>query len=259
VYLADLAQWLGMPEASTEEELIARARQITAAQSRIAAAAPPTDLSRPWGTGNPVAWAEATDRITASSAGFWQAKHREAPAEVEATLIQLTPVPRSLLAASLPVVDLLEEAYEAMFAGVPTSGAPAAGTRRTSASYQPPPVIAGPAPTDFRNAVEELRSTHPQLVAAAERGVPAPSMFSGGDYPTSTASGLSPTALYGLPWRARLAAAWEPDLAQAHRIVEECAAGDPWGLEQSLAGSPAVRDYVAQVRAWAATSGVNAE
>jgi hypothetical protein len=76
-------------------------------------------------------------------------------------------------------------------------------------------------------------------------------MFVGwGDFPTATASGIPPEALNHLPWRARLAAAHEPDRVKAFQMTQDF--GGPQGdaLSVELDGHAAVRNYVAQVNAW---------
>jgi hypothetical protein len=176
----------------------------------------------------------------------------------------------------LPQLRILAEAYgigstdsgddeiDAMFnyPGSPSQrrppGAPAPGPTSVAAAARVPQVEASPARTTYSNAVEELRASHPDLVRAAERGGPPPTMFATGDYPTTTASGIDASALHGLPWRARLAAAWEPTLAKAHAVVENYSDPEfgPWQAAQDFARHPAVLDYVSRVNSWAATSGL---
>lgn len=222
----------------------------------------------PWAGEHPVDWAARTDRIAASSAASWHARHQTDPAAVEATLRQLYPTPHiRVFAAALGIADGpadTDAEYAHLFPPTPAARSSRTSSRTTSISAAGliPEVDASPPRprTVYRNPVEELRATHPELVAAAERGGRAPTMFAGGDLPSSSASGIDPKALAALPWRARLAAAWEPTLVEAHRLAEEYA--DPelgaWMSSQALANHPAVRDYIGRVNNWAATSGLDA-
>jgi hypothetical protein len=127
----------------------------------------------------------------------------------------------------------------------------ASGPPRTIAS---PPMSTG----GYASYVEELRQSSPGLIGAAERGGPPPQLFANGNYPASTASGLDPQALVGLPWRARAAAAWEPNLAKAHAIAEQYGGDEygEWEAAQDLNRHPAVTDHISNVNQWAATSGL---
>lgn len=248
---ADAARLLGLPATATEEQVLAALRQ------RVQASA------RPWGSGDPVDWAVRGERIAASSADWWRTRHREDPAGVERTLMQLHPVTGlHWLTAAAARIDDEDDELDREIAHLSPPGSPgrrnATGPSYVAASAYAPGVDASPPMAGYANAVEELRSTHPALVRAAERGGPAPTMFAGGDYPSSTASGIDPRALDSLPWRARLAASWEPTLAGAHRIAEQYTDDEigAWEASQDLGRKPAVADYIAHVQQWAATSGL---
>lgn len=134
-----------------------------------------------------------------------------------------------------------------------------AGLAAAGAVSRIPQVTASPpTPRAYANAVEEIRSHHPELIAAALADVPAPELFPGsGDYPQATASGIDPAALAGLPWRARLAAAWEGNRVAAFRITQDF--GGPGGDIDAfgeLGGHPAVTAYVNAVMNWFATAGI---
>jgi hypothetical protein len=124
-------------------------------------------------------------------------------------------------------------------------------------------IVASPtrSATTYANAVEELRARHAQSVANAESAVAAPEMFAGsGDYALATASGIDPAAVNVLPWRARLAAAWEPSRAKAFRLTQDF--GDADGEAHAaleLGSNAAVRRYVSSVESWYATAGIGSD
>jgi hypothetical protein len=138
----------------------------------------------------------------------------------------------------------------------------ASGGRVTAAGYvsSRPAVDASPprSTATYANAVEELRARYPHSVATAEAAVPAPELFGGtGNYPAATASGIDPAALSGLPWRARLAAAWEPDRAKAFAITQTFGGPDGEYLAaMELSRNSAVKNYISTVEGWYGTAGV---
>jgi hypothetical protein len=234
----------------------------------------------PWGYGDPISWGIATGRLMPADRPQWTANFANDPAGTAALLPFLTPAaPAVRIAASAPAVD---DEYSTLFGGdeldrevqrlSPPQPVQASGAEDGPSEYgllygsSPVPVTASgpprtiaspPMPTGYASYVEELRGSSPGLVAAAERGGPPPRLFANGDYPTSTASGLDPQALVGLPWRARLAAAWEPTMASAHQIAERYADEyGEWMAASDLSRHPAVTDHVTAVHAWAATSGL---
>lgn len=216
-----------------------------------------TEAGQPW-PGDPVEYAILTDRLNPAGADFWRARHRAEPAAVEATLRQLHPFPEArLTAAALDRVAVglgrTPDAYDAVY------GPDDQPTSVTASGYEQPRTAASPPrpSATYPTAVEEIRASHPQLVAQTERGGPAPQMFAAGDLPASTASGLDPAALVGLPWRVKLAAAWAPTLADAHRLAEMYAdADDAYFANADLANNPAVRDHLGEVEEWLRSSGV---
>lgn len=62
-------------------------------------------------------------------------------------------------------------------------------------------------------------STEPGRVRAATAKAPAPTLFTGGDLPPFTASGIDPTALLKVPWQARHPMAQAPTPAGAYAIL----------------------------------------
>lgn len=226
----------------------------------IAASAP----TGPWGTGDPVTWGVQTGRLGQSGLAQWRDRYARDPIRTAATIRSLTailpPGGASPVAAAAsydydPVYDACYDEH-----GNPRPAGYAAA-QPVEASYALPMTTASPPrPAAHANYVEELRSTHPGLVAAAEQGGPAPTLFAAGDYPDSTASGISPDVVAEVPsWRARAAAAWEPNQAQAHRIVEQYSDPEfgPWEAATDFAKHPAVQDHIAAVSNWARSSGLN--
>jgi hypothetical protein len=215
-----------------EEATEAADEWVTREGMRVNAAA---GLTGPWGPLHPVAWGYATGRLTAADVSPWRQRFDADPGGVAAVIAQCVPAlgpqgPQHIRAA----------------AGITAAGV---------VSQVPDTAASPPGPRPASNAVEELRATHPGLVDAATRdGGPPPSLFVEGDTPRITASGIDPAALRGLPWRAKLAAAWEPNRLDAFRITQDY--GGPDGDTMSrvdLAGHPAVTRHVSEVNTWAAT------
>jgi hypothetical protein len=132
-----------------------------------------------------------------------------------------------------------------------------------SASGGPVPVAAAGAPPGagllYRAdaVIEEVRATHPQLVAAAEREGPAPRLFIefNSDTPPFCASGLPVAALESLPWQLRRPVAAAPDLATAYRLAEH--ADDPLKLSEIRFGRENL-PYVQAVSQWLIGQGATA-
>jgi hypothetical protein len=187
---------------------------------------------------DPVQEAYRAGKITASAAADWAAKYQSDPEGVAYVLGNLDPV--------LPPPD----DYADLFPVAAASGGYVA---------RHPTVDASPRLTShgYANAVEELRAgSAAAVVAQAELAEPAPEMFPGsGDYPAETASGINPSVLTALPWRARLAAAWEPNRAEAFRISQRYAEPDGELAAAEELRTGAVADYEARVMAWAHTHG----
>lgn len=103
--------------------------------------------------------------------------------------------------------------------------------------------------------VDELRQADPETYAEASKRGPAPTLFTTGDLPLFTASGIDPALLNQLPWVARHAAAKAP-AAEATAIFEEYAAADQstWARAQSVLEAGAMA-YHARVDAWANPDG----
>ena len=190
-------------------------------------------LSGPWGPVHPVAWADCSGRITASDVEPWRQRFDVDPSGVAA-----------LLAQCVPGLGPQGPAHVRAAAGITAAAGVVPAMAETIASP--------PRPRGARNAVDELRDTHPGLVDAASKVNPPPTLFAEGDMPRTTASGLEVAALKGLPWRAVLAATWEPNRLDAFRITQDYAG--PEGDNASrieLAGHPAVTRHIAEVNSWA--------
>lgn len=193
-------------------------------------------LTGPWGPMHPVAWGYCSGRYAASEVAAWRERFETDPAGTAAWIAQ-----------SYPGFGPQGPAHIRAAAGVTTSA---------SALAQAPQVE--PAPTGprwHRNAADELRNTHPGLIDAITHDAgPPPNLFAEGDLPRITASGIDPAALRGLPWRARLAAAWEPDRVKAFAITQDYAGPDAEDLAMvEFAGHSAVNRHVSAVNTWANT------
>jgi hypothetical protein len=80
---------------------------------------------------------------------------------------------------------------------------------------------------------------------------PEPTMFSTGDLPLVTASGVDPAVLRWVPWRLRHSAAYATSRGEVVKIFEE--SDDQEERVQNSAGRAALRDYFAKVWSWATT------
>lgn len=204
------------------EDVYTFCRTVAAARR----AAPPAAPSGPWAAGeHPVDWAYRTERVAATSVDHWKARYASDPAGVGRTLTELTPV-----------------------LGIRPGGV-------SAAAVKPPQRGA----TGYLNGVEELRAEAPRQVASAVTASSPPPLFPGnGDYPLATASGVPPAALAHLPWRARLAAAWEPDTARVMEMARQYAGPDGEVMAAyELANNPAVGAYVASVQEWYVSAGTH--
>lgn len=186
----------------------------------------------PWGSLHPVGWSYVTGRITAGSVPDWQQRYDVDPNGVARSLAMCVP-------------------------GLGPQGPAAIQAAAGVATTVPHIAASEPRPPGRRNAVDELRNTHPGLIEAASRGEPPPTLFAEGDQPRTTASGIEPAAIARLPWRARLAAAWERDRLAAFRITQDFGGPDGEDMSQvEFAGHPAVARHIAEVHQWARTSGL---
>jgi hypothetical protein len=84
-------------------------------------------------------------------------------------------------------------------------------------------------------------------------GGPAPTMFSAGDLPLFTASGVDPTILRFVPWSHRHSAATTGDIGVVFAMVEDAEElpADVRGRLQNRAGVEAFERYKASVWRWA--------
>lgn len=199
---------------------------------------PPTVRGRPrpvtasaglMGEEHPLDWAIRTGRIGAHHRAEWAKRYAANPTATATTLASLYPI----------------------YAG-PTAVA--------AAAYSTVPTALPPGHDPTLNYAEELRARQPDLIAAAEELSPAPELFPpNGDYPIATASGLPVDAVADLPWRARLVASAEPNLAKAWTLARahgDAAAAGETAMghifqDQSLDQHPLVQDHVQAVHNWA--------
>lgn len=98
---------------------------------------------------------------------------------------------------------------------------------------------------------EDARQHDPAAAAAAVGIGPAPTMFTAGDLPAFTASGLDPRELRKLPWPARLVVAADPDQARVWAAFEEYQ-DDPEAALFDLGHADPVEEYRTHVRQWLA-------
>lgn len=96
--------------------------------------------------------------------------------------------------------------------------------------------------------VDYLRGRVDRLTLTNE---PAPEMFSTGQLPPFTASGVDPEVLRLVHWRIRTSAASTPDRALVYRMVD--AGADGWAEEGLVteSGEIAWRSYVSDTWKWA--------
>lgn len=231
---------------------------LNAALDRLSPPARPVAASaaRPWGGSDPVSWAQSTHRVAASSAPFWRAQHRDDPQATEAVLRQLFPVAPLPLAASAGREYGPDPIYDALFDGQgqprhPSEVAARTEEIRASGGYMPPMAADPNRPASYPNFVEEIRLSHPEIIAAAERSDGAlPELFPGsGDYPSVTASGVDPRVLDELPWRVRLVAAADPSRPRVVEMVRDFGGDDGEELARMEYGDrhPVVGRYMADV------------
>jgi hypothetical protein len=136
-----------------------------------------------------------------------------------------------------------------------TSAAPAAPAAPRKPSWSPP---AGVDPRVYaaNPLVDEARHSPSgrRAIAAAEKRAAAPTLFTGGDLPPFTASGLDPQELLKVPWYARPALAAVESKEEALELLAVYAGpdGDVAAQADRVAGHPGVADYVGRVRDWLA-------
>lgn len=95
----------------------------------------------------------------------------------------------------------------------------------------------------------------PTVAARAANVSSAPTLFSAGDLPDFTASGVDPSVLLRVPWNARPALAAEPDKAKVYESIELFNGVTDPGDAEALAKdhglqSGAVAEYASRVKGW---------
>ena len=97
---------------------------------------------------------------------------------------------------------------------------------------------------------QEMRKTHPALVAAAEReNGPPPKLFGDRHLPCSTASGLPPEKLAAEPWPIRRAMAAAPTLQDAYALHDKYASA-PELAHADHAHAPLNQPYLSDFSQW---------
>lgn len=99
--------------------------------------------------------------------------------------------------------------------------------------------------------VDDLRQTSGSTVyaEAAKFGGQIPTLFTSGDLPVATSSGLDPRELLRVPWYGRHAVAAAPTLAEAQDLIDDLS--EPGHLRDEYEATEGVRDYRARVEQWA--------
>lgn len=100
--------------------------------------------------------------------------------------------------------------------------------------------------------VAHARSADPGACAEADRHGPAPTLFTGGDLPPVTASGMDPPRLLDVPPEARHALAAATD-AEALALHERYSSPGATVSDYRVAGHAGWTDYTRRVSAWLGT------
>lgn len=144
----------------------------------------------------------------------------------------------------------------------PSSAVAGATTEQRRSPWDPTKMI----PSDAYAAnplADAYRETNRETYAAAVNGGAPPTLFSSGDLPVFTASGIDPSLLARLPWTVRHVAA-RADLATAHRLFDEYLPNGQRDDAIEKADSAAMThgndlaniEYQQRVSLWVRTSGV---
>lgn len=222
-----------------------------------------------------VTFAIATERIAASSADSWRtmiAGGGVSEAFIEGLATPLLPIaaaagPTTAKQAAtttakvkaklgLPASASRAEVLSAIDKlSKPAARRPAAAPVAAAASVPTGPT--GPVVNAALNpAVFELATSNPQAFrdALEASGGSVPGLFGPGrDLPEVTASGISPSKLAEVPWRARPAIAAASDPEEAHELLALASGPDGDAAAASMpefAGHPGVRGYLDDVRAF---------
>lgn len=100
--------------------------------------------------------------------------------------------------------------------------------------------------------IDAVREESPTIYKAAAAIEAPPTMFTVGDLPLFTASGIEPATLLELPWMARHAAAAASERARVARIFEQCRprTEEALAVADSYADAEGAREYRVRVDNW---------
>jgi hypothetical protein len=130
----------------------------------------------------------------------------------------------------------------------PPAAEPAPAQPRVT--FAPPQGVTGDAATWWaRNpALDSVPDVHLRAALAVDPNPPG--LFSTGDLPPFTASGIDPSALASVPWTARHRIAAEKDRARALEMVVAWSDPDAVGECAEMRNDAVNRNYVASVQQW---------
>jgi hypothetical protein len=178
-----------------------------------------------------VDWGVRTHRYPAERAEYYRGRMSVDPQGTAELIKTLWPVPPSL-AASLKTIGAASGSTAPRYLN-------AAVTYPTADAYRANPLV------------DDIRRERPALYAVAAAEASPPTLFSGGDLPVYTASGVESAVLARIPWVARHAVASAPTSAAAYAIIEDVSGEDGDLAAHRYANSPGNREYENRVRAWA--------
>lgn len=228
---------LGLPANATEAQIIAAIERLPGS---VAAAArrpggPPVEQRdrRRWAGEDVISYCTATGRFAHARAAHW----------------------RTELAAG----RISEAALEGLAPALQVNGPGVAASASTYAPTVSASIPAGADPAGYAtNPLVDSLLAQPygqQIVndACAAAGGQAVTLFESGDLPPFTASGIDPSVLAALPWRARHAIAEEPDQQSALELVEAVSGPDGDAVastDQRFAGNASLGGYLARFNGW---------
>lgn len=192
------------------------------------------------------------DRVIASvidpdRRAFWAKEWDRDPVGTRKDLDTLA----AILAKPVDPADMADYTRSVLAAGKPGPTVFASPTRRTGEVGERNPLVAA------------AHASRPGVAARAAARADAPTLFSAGDLPDFTASGIDPNVLLRVPWNARQSLAANPDQAEVYAAVEAfngLGAEDAEYMARDLGlQGPAVDLYRANVDKWLADALTEAE
>lgn len=179
-----------------------------------------------------VDWAVETGRVSARTAPDWRASIR----------------------AGVTKPETIEGLASCMVPGVgPAGSLPSANAGRQVSAAVDAIGRPGASRAHARNPlVDAARAAAPGMtVRAAAAATSTPTLFSTGDLPAFTASGIDPNLLLQVPWQARHAMAAATSTQAAYAILAECTGPDgPDAAELNYSGDDGNRQYAKRVEQW---------